>query len=344
MKHPDPKWERFEAAITRDRLPDRLPVAEIEVDFSIMAAFLGRPISDMATYVSFWKEAGYDYAPLQVRGQPLADSFQIKIAEGILEQPGPQSASTFASAISDDRGFDSYPWIGPADVYYKDLDLIETVLPDEMKVIVNVGPIFSGAWRCMGLESFSIACTENPPLVEAVVDKTGSLLLAIAQNALERPYVGGIWLGDDFAYTTGLMVSPAFLRQHIFPFYARVGDLCRRQGKLFIFHSDGKLTDVFDDLLACGIQAVHPNEPTSVDIVQLKQRWGDRVSFIGNVDVDLLARGSLQDVAEAVMFLIENVAPGGGFALGSGNSVADYVPLPNFRMLLDTVRRHGNIY
>jgi len=244
--HPD--FARFEAAVTRGRLPDRVPLGEIEVDFAVMEAFLGRPVSDLETYCAFWKEAGYDYAILQVRGQWLADSFQIKISEGVLEQEGPESVSTFeAAGVHDEESFESYPWIGPEGVYYRDVDLIEKVLPEGMKLIVNVGPIFSGVWRCMGLEAFSLACVEKPGLVTAVVEKMGDLLVAIVENVAQREHVGGIWLGDDIAYTQSLMASPAFLREHIFPYYDKVGALCREYGKLYVYHSDGLLREVFED-------------------------------------------------------------------------------------------------
>ena len=68
------------------------------------------------------------------------------------------------------------------------------------------------------------------------------------------------------------------------------------------------------------------------------------MSLLGNLDVDLLARGGTDDVVAATRYLIENVAPGGGYALGSGNSVASYVPVANFKAMIDTVRRFGDIY
>jgi len=213
-----------------------------------------------------------------------------------------------------------------------------------MKLIVNVGPLFSGIWRCMGLENFAIACVEQPDLVGRIAAKMGELMVTIAANTVQRPYVGAIWLGDDMAYTSGLMVRPEFLRQHVFPFYRRIGDLCRKYEKLFVFHSDGKLLEVFEDLLACGIQAINPNEPASVDIVQLKVDWGSRVALIGNVDVDLLSRGTPDEVTAAVKYLIENVGPGGGYAVSSGNSVAHYTSMANYRALLDAVRLYGAIY
>lgn len=71
MNWPKPDFYRFYAAITRKGLPDRVPNAEVGIDIGVMEAFLGRAITDIKTYASFWEKAGYDYALLQVRGQPI---------------------------------------------------------------------------------------------------------------------------------------------------------------------------------------------------------------------------------------------------------------------------------
>ena len=340
----DADFTRLKAALTRERVPDRVPIVD-GVDPEIMAEFLGSPIGDLKTYVRFWEKAGYDYTVLQVRGQPLADSTQIKISEGILVAHRGESHATGAiSGICDWEAFENYAWIGPESVYYEDVDEASGCMPEGMKLIVNVGPIFSGTWRCMGLETFSIACLEQPELVRAIADNMGALTVKIVEQVVDRDYVGGIWLGDDMAYTESLIVSPNFLRKYIFPFYKQIGQLCRKHDKVFIFHSDGKLEEVFEDLIGCGIQAIHPNEPASTDIVRVKRQWGGRVSLIGNVDVDLLARGTPEQVVQATKYLIDNVAPGGGYALGSGHSIGKNIPLGNYLAMLDTVRRYGAIY
>lgn len=339
----EPDFERFRAAIVRDGVPDRVPNAETEVDLDMMAAFLGRPIVDLRSYVEFWQRAGYDYTVLQVRGQPIADSFQIRIAEGVTAMADASATvgTVGALAIPDESQFQGYPWIGPQDVYYRDVDEVADLMPSGMQLIVNHGPLFNGLHRMMGMDAFVAAYAENPALIRAVVDKCGELTLQIVESLVQRDWVGGIWLGDDLAYTQGLMVSPDFLRTYIFPYYRRVGELCRRYKKLFIFHSDGKLEQILEDLYACGVQALHPNEPTSVDIGALKREWGGRFAFIGNIDVDLLTRGTPAQIEVAVRDLVSVMAPGGGFALGSGNSVTRHVPLCNYRAMLVAAARYG---
>jgi uroporphyrinogen decarboxylase len=311
----------------------------------VVEAFVGRP-ADLATYASFWAEAGYDYVLLQVRGQPLADSRQVKIAEGQLALHGAEATvSTFGAArIRDEQSFEGYPWIRPRDVYYRDVDLIRDHLADGMKLIVNCGPIFQFLFRSMGLETLSIAMLENPPLLHAIAERAGRLVVQIVESLAQREWIGGIWYGDDMAYTEGLLVSPAFLRTYVFPYIAQMGRICRMHDKLFILHSDGDLTEVLPDLLACGVQGVHPNEPTSVDMARMKRQWGDRLCLLGGLDLDLLARGTPDAVAGATRTLIERVGSGGGVVIGSGNSIAKFVPLANYRAMLAAIREYGAIY
>ena len=312
----------------------------------VITAWLGKPPENLERYVSFWEQAGYDYVLLQVRGQPIPDTYQVKVAEGQLEMYGPEaSVSThLGGGLRDEKSFDAYPWIAPGDVYYKDVDLVRDCLPDGMKLVVNHGPIFQSLFRMMGVEAMAYATVDNPDLIRAIADKVGELSVQIVESLVQRDWVGGIWYGDDMAYTGGLLVSPAFLREYVFPFLARMGDLCRRYDKLFILHSDGRLAEILDDLIAAGVQGTHPNEPTSVNMAEIKAEWGDRLALLGGIDLDILSRGTVDDVAAATKTLIEEVGPGGGVALGSSNSVAKYVPLVNYRAMLETVREYGRIY
>jgi uroporphyrinogen decarboxylase len=337
-----PDFNLFRAAITREAAPSRIPTAEVGIDMEIVEEFMGKAV-DMKTFSKFWTSAGYDYVLLQVRGQPLFDSHQVKIAEGRLALHGEEATvSTFgASRIQDEESFESYPWIGPREVYYRDVDEVRNYLPDGMKLIVNCGPIFQFYFRAMGIEALSIAIVENPELLNAIGQKAGRLIVDIVENLTSREWVGGIWYGDDMAYTEGLLVSPSFLHEYVFPWLKKIGDICRRRDKLLLFHSDGLLDEILPDLVHCGVQGIHPNEPASVDMAQVKQKWGDRLAVLGGVDLDVLTRGRPADVADATRDLIERVAPGGGTVIGSGNSIAKFVPLANYKSMLETIADYG---
>ena len=73
----------------------------------------------------------------------------------------------------------------------------------------------------------------------------------------------------------------------------------------------------------------------------MKRRWGDRVSLIGGIDMDFLCRASEEQVRRRVRETLDVCQPGGGYCLGTGNSVANYVPVDNYLAMLDEGRRYG---
>jgi uroporphyrinogen decarboxylase len=183
----------------------------------------------------------------------------------------------------------------------------------------------------MGFEDYAFALADQPALVERIHQKIADFQARTVERALEYPCVGLVWHADDMAYRTGLMVSPKILREQIFPAYQRINDMCRQRDVLRVFHSDGDVGQLMDDIVEAGFNAFNPIEPVAMDIRALKKEYGDRLSLIGNVDLAYtLTRGTPEEVRTEVRELIRDVAPGGGYALASANSVPEYVPWENF--------------
>ena len=109
-----------------------------------------------------------------------------------------------------------------------------------------------------------------------------------------------------------------------------------------IYHTDGVLFDVFDRIIACGVDAIHPIEPKAMEIAEVKQRVGDRLCLMGHVDVDLLSRGTEEEVRDRVRTNIEAAAYDGGYCVGSGNSIPEYVRFENYVAMLEAVKDLGD--
>jgi uroporphyrinogen decarboxylase len=194
----------------------------------------------------------------------------------------------------------------------------------------------------MGFETFCYSLADNPALVEAMFEKIGTIQYQVFEAVTKSKTVGAVWVTDDIAYTEGMMVSPAELRQHLFPWFERMGQAATEADLPLIYHSDGRLYPVLDDLVACGFKAIHPIEPKAMDIEDLKEKVGHKLCLIGNVDLSYtLTRGTPQEVEEEVKLRLKTVAPGGGYCLGSSNSIPDYVRVENYNVMRETVLRHG---
>jgi uroporphyrinogen decarboxylase len=80
-----------------------------------------------------------------------------------------------------------------------------------------------------------------------------------------------------------------------------------------------------------------------MDIVEVKRKWGKHLALIGNIDLGhTLTRGTPQEVEAEVRQRLRELAPGGGYCLGSSNSIASYVPLANYKAMIEATLRWGS--
>ena len=117
------------------------------------------------------------------------------------------------------------------------------------------------------------------------------------------------------------MVQPEFFRAELFPWMKKIGDLARELDVPYLYHTDGNLWAVFDDFADIGINAIHPLEPNSMDAVEVKEKVGNRFCLVGNIDVDLLSRGTVEEVRTVVRERIEKLGYNGGYCVGSSNTI-----------------------
>ena len=96
-----------------------------------------------------------------------------------------------------------------------------------------------------------------------------------------------------------------------------------------------QIKEQLDLIASVGIDAKHSYEDVILPITEAKRLWGDRVAVLGGVDMDLLTQGSVEQVRARVREIMRVCAPDGGFALGTGNSVANYIPVKNYLTMLD---------
>ena len=93
------------------------------------------------------------------------------------------------------------------------------------------------------------------------------------------------------------------------------------------------LIDVMEQFIGAAIDAM--------DIIELKEKYGERLCLIGNIDMDIMTRKDPQDVEELVKNNIRNIAPGGGYIVGSSNSVPEFIPLKNYNAMRETTLKYG---
>jgi uroporphyrinogen decarboxylase len=341
----EPDFERLCTALAGGQ-PDRVPLLELAVDPTIRTAFLGKPADDLKTEIEFFAKAGYD----AIKISPLVDinpghrepKEDWRTSQSLDFNKDRVWAPQGAGMITTEEELDSYRWPRPEEIDYSRFEEAAGLLPDGMKIIGQYGDIFTWAWTLMGFETFCLALVDNPGLVQRLMRILGELIFGMFEVMVDFDEVAALWYTDDLAYKTGLLVSPQVFRDHLFPWMNKIGQLCRKRNIPFLYHSDGKLDAVMGDLLECGIDALHPIEPQAMDIREVKKLYGNKLCLIGNLDLEYtLTRGTPQEVEKETRALIRDVGADGGYCVSSSNSIPSYVPLENFRAMVETTLCHG---
>lgn len=245
-------------------------------------------------------------------------------------------------AVSTWEAFESYTWPAARDADLSVLDYYDRMLPEQMRVF-HVMDIWEVVRDSMGFETVCLALYEEPDLVTAVFERIGRFVVEVVEACLDHPCYGAVYLSDDLGYRTSLMIAPRHIRELILPWHRRIAEMAHRKGKLFFFHSCGMMYDLIDDYIDdVKIDAKHSFEDNVLPVQEVKRRWGDRLSLLGGMDVDFLARQSPDAVRRKTRDTLEVCHPGGGYLLGSGNWVTEYIPLDNYLAMLDEGRRFGS--
>ena len=188
----------------------------------------------------------------------------------------------------------------------------------------------------MGFENLSMQLIDDPGFVEEVLDR----YVAYASNLVSLynriPEIDFIWIGDDLAYKSGPFFSPTTFRRYVFPFMRKVVEKIE---KPWIFHSDGELGPLMEDILSWHPQAMHPLEGDTERFLRYKREYGQRVALVGNLSVDLLTRGSADEVIRETQALLDGASGGGGYGFSSGNSLARFVRIDNIYAVSKVIKK-----
>lgn len=106
-----------------------------------------------------------------------------------------------------------------------------------------------------------------------------------------------------------------------------------------MLHSDGAITKLIPDIIDLGVDVLHPLEPLpATDIPAIKASFGERVTFLGGIDISRAMRGSTADVVAEVQHRIQQLGPGGGYILAPSNHLQADVPPENVVTLFQAAR------
>jgi len=152
----------------------------------------------------------------------------------------------------------------------------------------------------------------------------------------------GVLFSSDLCYRNGMLFSPAAYRTHMRHFHREMADLLHAHGLLLILHCDGDVREFIPLLIEAGFDCIEPLEARcGNDVRELKPLYGDRISFFGNISMDVLATGDRAAIRHEVISKIEAAKVGGGYIHQSDHSVPPTVSWDDYRYWMELAREVG---
>jgi uroporphyrinogen decarboxylase len=246
-------------------------------------------------------------------------------------------------AITCWEDFESYPWPKASDIDTGLMERTAALAPEGMGVWTGgPAPFQTTMDELLGFERLAMLVYDDPELVRAVADKVGSTMVEVVDLCCSLPFIDGFNYSGDMGHKTGTMLSPDTMREYFLPWHRRACQAAHRHGKKIVLHSCGNLAEIMPDIVACGFDGKHSFEDAiEPGILDLHAQYGDRIALLGGMDVGFLCRSSGSQIRERVRQYIDAMGPGGGYCLGSGNSIPDYVPIEKYWAMLDEGLRYG---
>jgi len=328
---------RHMLTVMENQRPERFPLYEHKISPLVMEEILGESFADLEQgdyadldvffrqYCRFYQEMTYDTV-----------SFEVTLTRSL---PGHGAIyGGMEGPIQTRADFEKYPWDEIADLYWAGaapkFAALAKSLPPGMKAFGGIGNgVFEISEDLVGFEKLAYMMADDPELFSDLYVRIGDLFVSLWERFLRDfgDHFAICRFGDDLGFKTSTLVSPRTIREHIVPQYARIIDLIKEAGKPFMWHSCGKIFTVMDDVIDLGINGKHSNEDTIAPFDEWITRYGDQIALLGGIDVDILCQNPPEEIFDLVVekgTQFREMA--NGYALGSGNSIPEYVPAEGY--------------
>ena len=191
-------------------------------------------------------------------------------------------------------------------------------------------------------EDFFLFIILHPDLAREAFNLYTEVAIALAKIFIKEG-VDAIMPGGDFSHSTGPMISPESMREIFLPGMRKLSDFIHKRKVRVMSHNCGNNWKIMDILIEAGYEAYQSiqSKTADMDLKRLKEKYGDKITLWGGINIENLIEGTLKKNKEDVIYALKYAAPGGGFILGTSNSVAYGSQYDNYMAALDTLHEYG---
>lgn len=363
------RFERMKSAITRKRLPDKVPHGDCMIWPQLHDKILGgNTFKDYSkiNYLAYWMSEEFD-EDFFIRDKKTKEFLnfdwvhifptekwklindldsEIKIKEdpfGVLWKISSDSFNMYKSPINKIDDLRNYELPSLNDFSFNNLN--KWKLNSDFFKFVQIDSGIFKLYQIMGFDKFMISVMDNKNELVKFNEKLSIFQLDLAKAAI-RNGADCIWLSDDHSGLESTFLSPELMWEIDFRFQQNIVREIHKLGIPCIMHSCGNLNKTIELMINTEIDAIMGIQPTAHNnIFDYKKKYGDRISFIGNICVsNLMPKAKPYEIDEEVKKLIEYVGANGGLIVSTCNALLDDQPVENVITLHLSVEKYGHYY
>jgi uroporphyrinogen decarboxylase len=193
-------------------------------------------------------------------------------------------------------------------------------------------------WRLLGYEQAMMALYDSRGMLEDMVEHFTTFLIEVVKKQMQygiKP--DSLFLLDDLGSNKGLLISPDIINKLFYPCYKQIGAFTKEQEIDFFFHSCGDIRSIISIFIEARVDVLNPLQATVMDIVDLKEQYGNQITFLGNINSRIMHdREAIQDELDRKITV---AMQGGGYIFASDHSIPSEVSLEDYMLILQKAKR-----
>ncbi len=352
--------ERILAAVNHEQ-SDKVPTYAFKVEGGFVKAWDDRFEIDENNWVQFQQdqtilvELGVDGTTdpsLGDRPDPAFGTTTLALGDGMHVSPNGRihKASTDGRYFYVDGFWTSWdlrnefpPRVPQADMIYEGFEKFykqKVIEEDKIFVWPIINGFHEGIWLSMGYKAFAKETRRPTGFLDKLVDELFTVNMEICKRLLDIDSEMIIAFTDDIAYKGHLLCSPATFKRFYAPKYKELFKYIHKRGGKTMIHTDGDISELVPDYIGIGLDLLQGLEPVAgVDIVALNEKYRNKISWNGNIDVSrLLWHGTPASIRAECERIIRAIAPSNNLVFGPSTDIMAWHPVENIMALYETAR------